>query len=138
MKKWLFLLGLGGLLLWWKRHSLIPTPQVDEGPAPKFRTAETPRQAAADNAAQTHGNGAKATESSVATEPANAHTTTTTGSDDMQRVKGIGPVYERRLSALGVSSYADLVAADSETVAEELDVAVEAVEDWKGQARDWA
>jgi len=138
MKKWLLLIGVGGLVAWWKRHSFIPAPEMETGPAPRFRTADplSPRTKDASpstpSAAETTGNGALATAPEAAPEPS-----TPSSTDDLQRVNGIGPVYARRLNEAGVSNYAELVAADSAHVAEALDVATEAVDDWKTQARDW-
>ncbi|MFQ5555032.1 MAG: helix-hairpin-helix domain-containing protein [Acidimicrobiia bacterium] len=55
--------------------------------------------------------------------------------DDLQRVKGIGPVYASRLGDIGIDTFGELDAADPAAVAEALDVAPAQVEDWQEQAR---
>ena len=52
-------------------------------------------------------------------------------------INGIGPAYEARLQAIGITTMADLANADSNHIAEQIDVigGVNAVEDWITQAR---
>lgn len=52
-------------------------------------------------------------------------------------INGIGPAYEARLQAIGITTMADLANADSNQIAEQIDVigGVNAVEDWITQAR---
>lgn len=52
-------------------------------------------------------------------------------------INGIGPAYEARLQAIGINTMADLANADSNQIAEQIDVigGVNAVEDWIAQAR---
>jgi predicted flap endonuclease-1-like 5' DNA nuclease len=52
-------------------------------------------------------------------------------------INGIGPAYEARLQAIGITTMADLASADSNRIAEQIDVigGVNAVEDWISQAR---
>lgn len=123
MKKSILLLamgGLAGLVLWWKRHSIFPAPQVDTGPAPAFRRSPAPRPAPV------------ATEA----EPPAAAAAAAQPEDDLRRIKGIGPVYDGRLHDAGIRSFSALIAADSQHIAAALDVAPEAVEDWKRQAAE--
>lgn len=61
--------------------------------------------------------------------------------DDLTVIKGIGPVYQRKLRDLGIGSYQQLAQVDSEHLRRLLDVKrwqrVE-IESWVAQARDWA
>ena len=52
-------------------------------------------------------------------------------------IKGIGPSYEARLKAMGITSMSDLLGADSEQIVESANVigGVAEVDDWKEQAR---
>ena len=52
-------------------------------------------------------------------------------------INGIGPAYEARLQAIGISTMADLANADSNHIAEQIDPigGVNTVEDWISQAR---
>jgi large subunit ribosomal protein L21 len=58
------------------------------------------------------------------------------GADDLKAVKGIGPVYESRLTAMGITTYAQLAASDTARVSDALDVGTATVDDWKAQAAD--
>lgn len=40
------------------------------------------------------------------------------GADDLKKITGIGPAFEKRLNALGINSYADLIALTDEKIAE--------------------
>ena len=64
-------------------------------------------------------------------------TATLVETDDLRRVKGIGPVYETKLHEAGITSFVQLVAADSADIAEQLDVQVVTVVDWKTQASEF-
>jgi large subunit ribosomal protein L21 len=60
--------------------------------------------------------------------------------DDLQTIKGIGGVSEQRLSAIGVTTFAQIAAwsdDDLERVATDIKVSAERIrrEDWVGQAR---
>lgn len=136
MKKWIFLFGLGGLILWWKRHDLIPAAPVEPGPAPRFRTSADRGSAPVTELRPAQRADADADDEAEA--PTDAEAADGTTADDLQRVKGIGPVYAGRLAEKGITSFAALAAADSSTVAAALDVAEEAVDDWKQQAAELA
>ena len=60
--------------------------------------------------------------------------------DDLQRIFGIGPVTERQLNALGITSYSQLAELESheiEKIADALQIGPERIEedDWVGSAR---
>ncbi len=59
---------------------------------------------------------------------------TTSESDDLSDVKGIGPVYRSRLADAGIVRFAHLAAADPETVAREAGVSARVAEGWIAQA----
>jgi small subunit ribosomal protein S1 len=42
----------------------------------------------------------------------------TTAGDDLKKITGVGPAFEKRLNALGIHSYADLIALTDEKIAE--------------------
>ena len=119
----LLLVGAAGLILWWKRHDLIPPQSVDQGPAPRFRTSAPPATTA---------------ESAPVTSDRDTERPGPASDDDLQRVKGIGPVYAGRLADEGITTFAGLINADSNAIADALDVVAEAVDDWKQQAADLA
>ncbi len=103
-------LGIGGVLagvgatIWALRDRLLPAPQIPEGPPPRFRTAAAPS----------------------APIPA--------GDDDLTDIKGIGPVYAGRLADAGVTTFAELAAADAATLAPRIHVPEPSVADWIEQA----
>ena len=55
--------------------------------------------------------------------------------DDLEAVKGIGPVYAARLAEHGISTFARLAAADAADLSDRLDVRVERIADWIDQAQ---
>lgn len=61
--------------------------------------------------------------------------------DDLSQIKGIGPVYQRKLRDIGFSSFEQLASADPAQIKRMLDIKnwqrVD-VESWIQQARDWA
>jgi predicted flap endonuclease-1-like 5' DNA nuclease len=61
--------------------------------------------------------------------------------DEFTTIKGIGPVYQRKLRDIGIGSYDQLAKADPDRVRRMLDVKkwqrVD-IESWVEQARDWA
>lgn len=60
----------------------------------------------------------------------------TPAGDDLTEVNGIGPVYAGKLDAVAVRSLADLVAADTEALSDDLDIAASVVAGWQQQARE--
>lgn len=62
-------------------------------------------------------------------------TTAAALADDLTDIVGIGPVYAKRLAASGISSFADLAAADVTTTAAAVNVTAERVAEWVDQAR---
>ena len=46
--------------------------------------------------------------------------------DDLSKIKGIGPVYEKRLASAGIRTYADLAAAEPSAIGDAI-----GVENWK-------
>lgn len=61
--------------------------------------------------------------------------------DELTQIKGIGPVYQRKLRDIGFSSYSQLAQADPSQIRRMLDIKkwqkVD-IESWVQQARDWA
>lgn len=55
--------------------------------------------------------------------------------DDLQAVKGIGPVYAAALTDLHITSFAQLAAADPSRIAAALDVSTARVDEWIEQAK---
>ncbi len=58
--------------------------------------------------------------------------------DDLEAIKGIGPVYAARLAESGVATFATLAAADAGDLANELDLRAEQTAAWIDQARGLA
>lgn len=61
--------------------------------------------------------------------------------DDLTVIKGIGPVYQRKLREIGFNTYRQLVEADPDRIRRMLDIQKWQrvnVESWIEQARDWA
>jgi large subunit ribosomal protein L21 len=54
--------------------------------------------------------------------------------DDLTSIKGIGPVYRARLNESGVTTFAELAAADATEVAEQIEVPEARVAVWIEQA----
>ena len=54
--------------------------------------------------------------------------------DDLTDIRGIGPVYARQLAAVGITTFAELAAADPVELATEFDPRAD-VADWVSQAR---
>lgn len=55
--------------------------------------------------------------------------------DDLSQIKGIGPVYQARLSGSDITTFADLGAADAVELAEQIEVPVSRIQDWIDKAR---
>jgi len=102
-------------VVWLTRERMLPEPPPPDEHPPPFRTPPQSRPSAQTSVAPS-------------SEPAPA--------DDLQRVKGIGPVYERKLHGLGIESFSALIRASSDEIAEKLEVNIAAVVDWKTQATE--
>lgn len=66
--------------------------------------------------------------------PSDTPTQQAAGSDDLSEVKGIGPVYRARLEQAGITTFAGLVAAGADAVAEAAEVTADRARDWLSQA----
>ncbi len=110
-------------IVWATREQMLPKPPPPDHHPPPFRTP--PEPAAATTAV------AETPPAGAAGEPSDE------APDDLQQVKGIGPVYEGKLHDIGIRTFAQLVSADSGQVAGELDVQVATVVDWKTQATEF-
>jgi predicted flap endonuclease-1-like 5' DNA nuclease len=62
--------------------------------------------------------------------------TDTSRIDDMTVIKGVGPVYADRLEAAAITTYAELADADAAHLSTAIDVSMDVVEGWQGQARE--
>ena len=58
----------------------------------------------------------------------------TPGADDLSEVKGIGPVYQARLEQAGITTFAALVAAEPQGIADAAGVTEGRAADWVSQA----
>lgn len=118
MKKLLkFVVFVGALAgaAWALRDQLMPPPQTPTGSPPAFRTSPP---------SSTPAPRAERLEPEVG--------------DDLTRVSGVGPVRMGLLSEAGISSFAQLAAADAAELAEQLGVAISQTSDWINQAADLA
>lgn len=60
--------------------------------------------------------------------------------DNLTVIKGIGPVYQRKLHDLGINSFKQLAEADPDKLRRQLDIKnwqKVNIEDWIAQSRDW-
>lgn len=110
LRKLLFLGAVAGAF-YWLREKMMPPPQPRLASPPPFRTTEPAP--------------------SVQT-PSQSSTKTR---DDLTRVKGIGPVYQKRLAEDDITTFADLADGDAVAIAAGIDMSVQQVEDWQEQAR---
>ncbi|MEE8330221.1 MAG: helix-hairpin-helix domain-containing protein [Acidimicrobiia bacterium] len=55
--------------------------------------------------------------------------------DDLTEINGIGPAYSKRLADAGITTFAELIAADVAATAEAVDVSEDQVAGWADQAR---
>ncbi len=115
------IIAVWATVTWIFREKLLPMPKPDPAPPPHFRSERGPSSGAATSPAQ-------------AGTPAVA--TSAEDRDDLQEVKGIGPVYEHRLTEIGITNFEELVQADPAQVAERIDVTEAHVLEWIDQARD--
>lgn len=116
MKKLLKLLTLAAFIAgttWILREQLLPGPTRPTSHPPAFRTPPPPP------------------------EPHEEPTTDELG-DDLTRVNGIGPVYAKRLAEIGVSTFAELAAADPADLVSRADLPEERLADWINQAGELA
>jgi polyhydroxyalkanoate synthase len=93
------------------RDKLVRIPE-DPTPPPHFRAASPNGEAATPR---------EATQAVLA--------------DDLAEINGIGPVYSQRLADSGITTFAELVAADIAATAEAVRVRPDQVADWADQAR---
>lgn len=118
---------------WLYRDKLLPLPRPEKGPAPHFRAgAAVPPPASRTQASPA----ADVTPTPSSPPPAAAEAVPDRQhSDDLTEIVGIGPVYQGRLSGAGITTFADLAAADPAALAEAIDVADSVVTGWIDQAR---
>ena len=123
MKKLIRVLGvIAGVaaVVWLTRDRLLPTPKVSSEQPPPFRHHETdPSQEPASAAEEPP---APATPEPAATP------------DDLTVIKGIGPVRSGHLAEEGITTFAELAAADPKSLAEQFDVAETAAVEWVAEA----
>ena len=60
----------------------------------------------------------------------------TAAEHNLTEINGIGPVYAERLRKAGVTDFGALAMADSENLADDLDVSATTITDWQSQARE--
>jgi predicted flap endonuclease-1-like 5' DNA nuclease len=119
MKRVLRLLTLAGAVVgavWYARQHAEPEPATPSGewtPRPQLRAVPD----------------AEAAPEVTASMPEAA------AKDDLTAIKGIGPVYAAKLSAIGIETFAALAGADPVELAAEFDPRA-AVEDWISEAKD--
>lgn len=123
MKKLIRVLGVvAGVaaVVWLTRDRLLPTPKVSSQQPPPFR----------------HHEPGKPTQPEPAAVPAQASESTAQESspDDLTVIKGIGPVRSSQMAEEGITTFADLAAADPKALAEQFDVAETAAADWVAEA----
>jgi hypothetical protein len=117
--RFLLLAAVVAAVVWATRERMLPKPPPPDHHPPPFRKPSQP-----------------GTEPTVATASDDRKPAPGTP-DELQRVKGIGPVYEGKLLDLGIRTFSQLVGSDSDHIAAELDVQVVTVVDWKTQATEF-
>ena len=118
----LALIGVIATAIWLLRDRLISLTAAREPEPPQFKPA------------MPHAPAPKSATDPAKPAPVPSPSDAAAG-DDLKRVKGIGPVYEKALHSCGITTLAELTSADADAVAASLDVAVSRVTDWIGQAR---
>jgi predicted flap endonuclease-1-like 5' DNA nuclease len=108
------------LVFWW-----LPKQEAAKPPAPKpaAPAKAAPRQVAAQHAApkQTAEAMEKRSQEGAPKQAAPQHAATTAAApDDLTVIKGIGPVVQQKLHALGIKTFGDLAAADPARLTEQL------------------
>lgn len=106
-------------VVWLTRDRLLPTPKVSSEEPPPFRHHEADQPEVAESADDA---------------PASKTGPEAADPDDLTRIKGIGPVRSGHLAEDGIVTFADLAAADPESLAEQLDVAETTAADWIAEA----
>ena len=101
-------------MLWFMRDRLISLTAAREPQPPQFRRVQ-------------------AQHTEPATRPASPGELAP--ADDLQEIRGIGPVYEQALRAYGVRTFEQLAEIDAADLAEHLGVPVSKVADWAQQAK---
>jgi predicted flap endonuclease-1-like 5' DNA nuclease len=106
------------LVFWWlpKHQAAEPPAQRTAEPAAKSTPARPPQAAAP--AAEDAPKGAQASLQGQAAPPRPAASAPVP--DDLTVIKGIGPVVQQKLRALGIRTFDDLAAADPATLAGQL------------------
>lgn len=126
MKKLLRAMGIVagiGAAIWLMKDRFLQIPEHGDGEISPFRVPST------------DGNRAKDPSTLVTPTPKEpSDLAESADGDDLTEINGIGPVYSRRLVALGVATFSDLAAADAAVVAGHLNVATEQVKGWIEQA----
>jgi predicted flap endonuclease-1-like 5' DNA nuclease len=128
MKKFLRFVLLAVIVagvVWATRDRMLPKPQSPDHHPPPFRHPPNPDA------------GDPTVEADTVAAPAVGTSIEPMVNNDLQRIKGIGPVYSGKLEELGITTFSALIGADSSTVAAQLDVSVESVVDWKTQATEF-
>ena len=113
MRKLIKLAGFAvgaGAVAWLMKDRLVPAPEGPVSEPPTFRVPPQPSP-----------------------EPEETGTDVVPA-DDLSEVKGIGPVYSRRLSEAGVTTFARLASTEPATVAATAEVSEEQARDWIDQA----
>ena len=113
MRKLIKLVGFAvgaGAVAWLMKDRLVPAPEGPTEEPPTFRVPPQP-----------------------APEPVTPDAEAAPA-DDLSEVKGIGPVYSRRLSEAGITTFAQLASTEPATVAAAAEVSEELASDWTDQA----
>lgn len=105
-------------ITWVLRDQLLPGPEAPTSHPPAFRHPPSSPQ--------------QSPQAPQAAEPVAADT------DDLTKVNGIGPVYAKRLAALGVTSFSELAASDADDLAARSEIARDRIADWINKAADLA
>jgi predicted flap endonuclease-1-like 5' DNA nuclease len=129
LRRWL------DLLFWWapRKDGSAPgarRPQAGGAPEPAPRAAQREARAAPSQGAQrpeqpkaAAARGAEAPARQPGPKPAAAQPEKTVAApvpDDLTEIKGIGPAMQNRLRALGITTFADLAAADPDQLMKQL------------------
>ncbi len=106
------------LVFWWlpKQEEAQPAPRAPEpSPVPAPKPAAPQAKAPAPGAA-----GEGPAPERMPTQAAAERAPQKRAPDDLTVIKGIGPVVQQKLQALGIRTFADLAAADADALAEQL------------------